>query len=85
MTLEIEHPKLDTLLKELIAFTGETEPQAIVNALQERLEREKSKQQTSISVKSEILRIGRECAALPILDSRSPVEILSYDAIGMPT
>ena len=85
MTLEINNPQLDELLRELIEFTGETEPQAIVKSLQERLDREKSKRSTQMSIKSEILRIGQECAALPILDSRSPEEILGYDLIGVPS
>lgn len=85
MTLEIDHPQLNELLKELTKFTGETEPQAIVKSLQERLEREKSKHKTQDSIKSELLRIGQECAALPVLDSRSPEEILGYDIVGVPT
>ena len=32
----------------------------------------------------ELLRIGRECAALPLLDDRSPEAILGYDAFGVP-
>ena len=85
MTLEINNPQLDRLLRELIEFTGETEPQAIAKSLQERLEREKNKRREQTSVKSEMLRIGQECAALPVLDSRSPEEILGYDLIGVPS
>ncbi|NUQ37817.1 MAG: DUF104 domain-containing protein [Caldilineales bacterium] len=33
---------------------------------------------------SEMLRIGRECAALPLLDGRTPEAILGYDDIGVP-
>ena len=84
MALEINQPEVDKLLQELVAFTGETMPQAIVNALRERIDREKAKRHQPASVKSEVLRIGRECAALPVLDSRMPEEILSYDAIGIP-
>ena len=85
MTLEINHPDVDKLLRELIEVTGESAPQAVVNALQERLEREKAKQIQRRSVRNELLRIGRECAALPVLDPRSPDEILGYDDTGVPT
>jgi len=36
------------------------------------------------SIKHELLRIGRECAALPVLDARPPDEILGYDEAGLP-
>lgn len=35
--------------------------------------------------KQEILRIAKEVAALPVLDDRSPDEILGYDEDGLPT
>ena len=35
-------------------------------------------------LKSEILEIGGNCAALPLLDSRTPGEILGYDNSGLP-
>ncbi len=38
-----------------------------------------------IDLKSEILEIGENCAALPLLDSRTPSEILGYDNKGVPT
>ena len=36
------------------------------------------------SLASELLRIGRECASLPVLDDRSPDVILGYDHYGVP-
>jgi uncharacterized protein (DUF433 family) len=32
----------------------------------------------------DLLRIGRECAALPVLDNRPATEILGYDELGLP-
>ena len=38
-----------------------------------------------IDLKSELLEIGKNCTALPLLDSRTPDEILGYDKNGLPT
>ena len=84
MTLTINHPEVDELAHDLASYTGETVTQAVVNALRERLEREKEKQSLPLSLKEELLRIGQECAALPLLDQRSPEEILGYNEHGVP-
>jgi antitoxin VapB len=71
-------------LRELIDYTGETEIQAVIEALRERLERERQKQETPTSLKETLLDIGRTCAALPVLDERAPDEIIGYDTNGVP-
>jgi len=38
-----------------------------------------------IDLKSELLEIGQNCTALPLLDKRTPNEILGYDKSGLPT
>lgn len=38
-----------------------------------------------IDLKNELLEIGKNCSALPLLDSRAPDEILGYDNNGLPT
>lgn len=84
MALKINQPEVEQLLRELVDYTGETATQVLINALRNRLAREKAKRQQKLSLQDELLRIGRECAALPILDQRTPEEILGYDAYGMP-
>jgi antitoxin VapB len=74
MALTINHPYAELLVQELIAYTGETLTQAVLNALRERIKTEKEKR--AISLKDELLQIGKRCAALPVLDNRSPEEIL---------
>ncbi|HEX6385555.1 MAG TPA: type II toxin-antitoxin system VapB family antitoxin, partial [Anaerolineae bacterium] len=44
MTLKITDPEADALVRELASYTGETETQAVLNALRERLQREREKQ-----------------------------------------
>ena len=36
-------------------------------------------------IKSDLLEIGKRCANLPLLDSRSADEILQYDQTGLPS
>jgi antitoxin VapB len=85
MTVTINNPEADELVQELISYTGETSTEAVLAALRERLEREKEKQRQPTSLKEEILRIGQECAALPLLDNRSSEEIMGYNEVGVPS
>lgn len=82
MSIYPDDPKLDELIRELVAYTGENPTQALVIAVSERLVREKQHRQRSLA--EELLRIGRECAALPVLDARAADEILGYDQNGIP-
>lgn len=84
MTLEIKDPEADDLAQELARTTGETVSQAVIIALRERLARTKAQQSQPQVEAEELLRIGRECAALPLLDERSPDEIIGYDQHGLP-
>ena len=78
MALKINHPEIEQLMRELVDYTGETTTQMLLNTLRERLAREKARRRRPLSLQDELLRIGRECAALPVLDSRTPEEILGY-------
>ncbi len=82
MALNIKHPEVDRLARELAARTGETITQTVLNALRERLKREGAK--SPLSLKDEIMEISRRCAALPDLDRRSADEIIGYDEHGLP-
>ena len=84
MTLTINHPEADELAQELSRYTGESLTQAVITALRERLEREKEKVSQTVSIKEALLQISRECAALPLLDQRSPDEIIGYTHQGVP-
>ena len=83
MTIKIDHPEINQWTTELAAYTGESVTLAVVNAVRERLEREKRYRSNSLA--DELLRIGKECAALPIIDNRSPDEIIGYNSNGAPT
>jgi antitoxin VapB len=83
MALSIKHPEADRLARELAAATGETLTDAIINALKERLRRQRGRVRGP-RLRDEIRAIRRRCAALPILDDRRADEILGYDEHGVP-
>lgn len=83
VALSIKDPNADRLARELAARTGETLTEAIVTSLRERLEREKKKPRRR-SLADELGEIGRRCASLPVVDARTPDQILGYDKRGLP-
>jgi len=83
MALSIQNPEAEHLARELSARTGESLTEVVVNSLRERLQRER-KRAGSPRLRDEIRAIAQRCAALPVLDPRSPEEILGYDSHGLP-
>ena len=85
MALNIKDPAIHALARELAQATGESLTHAVRVALQERLRRVRAQQVTPLRSLAETLDdIALHCAALPDLDTRSPDEILGYDAHGLP-
>ena len=84
MSLSIKNPEADQLARKLAQRTGETITQAVITALRERLAREQRNEQAAEDLIEDVMDIGRHCAALPLLDERSPNEILGYDEHGLP-
>ncbi len=64
--------------------TGEGLTEAIPNAIRERLDREERKAPPR-SVRDELTAIQLRLARLPVLDNRSPDEIIGYDENGLPS
>ncbi len=81
--MSIKHPEADRLARELAATTGESLTEAVVNALRERLMRQRGKPRPS-NVRDELRAIRERCARYPVLDSRSAEQILGYDEHGLP-
>jgi antitoxin VapB len=83
MALNIRNPETERLASEVARRTGETKTEAVTQALRERLarlRRGRSKQR----LVDELEAIAEHCAGLPVLDARTPDEILEYDDRGMP-
>ena len=83
MALSIKSSETERLAREIAVRTGESLTGAIQTALQERLERLKHQQQ-SRNVANQLREILRRVDQLPLLDSRTPDEIVGYDENGLP-
>jgi antitoxin VapB len=80
MALHIKDPEAAKLAHELAELKGEQVEQAVLNALRDQLAR-----QQEIARKLERVReIQRRVAALPVLDPRTPDEIIGYNEFGVP-
>jgi len=83
MTVRIKDPETERIIRELAALTGETVTTAVRRAAEERLLRVR-RDRGGRSLAAELLEIGKRCAALPDLDTRTADEILGYDEHGLP-
>ena len=83
MALSIRNPMAEQLAREVAAETGENVTQAVIHALEERLERLRGTRQVPDLV-GEIMKISRRCNALPDMDTRPAEQILGYDDDGVP-
>jgi antitoxin VapB len=83
MALSIKSPEAEELARKVASATGETLTGAIVSALRERLDRIESRRQATF-LADQLDEIALRTAALPVLDARTPDEILGYDENGLP-
>ena len=83
MPLSIKSFETERLAREIAAKTGESLTGAIQTALQERLER-LNHEQRNRNLARQLQEILRRVDQLPVLDSRSPEEIVGYDENGLP-
>lgn len=82
--LNIKDPEAYALAAELAKRTGCTLTQAVKEALREGLARERAKKSDHSRLVSRVLELGRRASSRPVLDPRSPDEILGYNEIGVP-
>lgn len=82
MPLSIRNAKAEKLARELAAESGENITQAIIRALEERLQRLRGRC-TAIDLAEEIMKISKRCREIPDQDQRSPDEILDYGPTGV--
>jgi antitoxin VapB len=81
MALSIKDPETDRLARELADVTGESITEAIRVAIAERLERTRAHRYPTL--RASLQRIHERLQALPVLDDRSPDDML-YDEFGLP-
>ena len=86
MTLHIKDEKADRLARELAQATGETLTEAVTRALEERLGRYRRRSEAEVEARRRaMMEVIEEIKKLPVLDPRSPDEILGYDEHGLPS
>jgi antitoxin VapB len=83
MALNIKNPEAERLARELAEATGENITQAVTAALREQLIR-KTGRVRDVTLREDIRGIQERVAQLPVLDDRSPDEIVGYDENGLP-
>lgn len=80
--MSIKSDEADRLARQLAAETGETLTEAVVTALQERLDREHARR--SATIRRRLAHLAADVAALPVADDRAPDRIIDYDDAGAP-
>jgi antitoxin VapB len=83
MALSIKDPETARLARNLAQLTGETITTATRRAIEERLRRIGG-QSRRAALLQDMAEIRRRWSAMPVLDDRTPEEILGYDAHGLP-
>jgi antitoxin VapB len=82
MALEINSVKAGNLASQLAAATGEDVDTAVVRAIEERLVR--VTRQAPLATDDELDYLFEKLAQMPVLDARSPDEIVGYGPDGLP-
>jgi len=80
VALTIQSPEAERLAQELAAKRGASVEDSVLQALRAETEREEERARRHQLIKE----IQDEVAKLPVLDDRTPDEILGYDEWGLP-
>ena len=83
MAISIKSIETERLARQVAEQTGDSLTGAIQKSLEERLERLKSQRRHQITL-DQLRDILQRVDRLPVLDSRSPDEIVGYDERGLP-
>jgi antitoxin VapB len=83
MVLSIEDPETEHLARTLAELAGETVEIATKRAIEERLRRV-GNQSRRAALLNDMAEIRRRWSALPVIDGRTPNEIVAYDEHGLP-
>jgi antitoxin VapB len=83
MALSIKDPETERLARNLAQLTGESITTATRRAIEERLRRVGGRSRRT-ALLEEMAEIRRRWSAMPVVDDRTPDEILAYDEHGLP-
>jgi antitoxin VapB len=82
MALNIKNADADRLARELAAITGLSITDALMEAIQEKLERERGKR-SGTRLARDIARIRERLVSLPVQVDETADEIIGYDEHGL--
>lgn len=86
MALNIKDAETDRLVRELAALTGKPITETVRDAVEDKLKVERARGTRRVSERRRLLdEIAARGRARPILDDRTPEEILGYDEHGLPS
>jgi antitoxin VapB len=83
MALNIKNAETERLARELARRRGTGVTEAVTAALKEELKREQNRVREP-GLADRLMQIAEEYRKLPIIDDRTPEEILDYDENGLP-
>jgi antitoxin VapB len=81
MGISLKNDKAEKLARQVASEAGESLTDAIIHALEERLERLKGRRSVP-DLAEAVMTISRRCRSLPDHDTRSADAILGYDEKG---
>lgn len=82
-TIVLDDPKIVDLVKRLATRLDQDPVEAVREAVTSRLARPETPVERERLIQR-LTQIAKECAAAPLLDDRSPAEIIGYDEWGIP-
>lgn len=83
-SLNIKDPEVHALAAELAAKTGRSMTEAVRESLRKSLDGERARQTDQRRVVARVMEIAARASSRPVLDHRTPDEILGYDENGLP-
>jgi len=83
-SLNIKDPEVHALAAELARRTGLSMTEVVKASLRTSVEGERSRRTDQSRVISRVMEIARKASSRPVLDPRTPEEILGYDENGLP-
>jgi antitoxin VapB len=84
MALSIKSEAVEQLARKIASETGESLTRAIERALEERFEHLKQDRRRALLLE-QLNEIVQRVDRLPVLDPRTPDEIVGYDENGLPS
>ena len=87
MALSIDDPETDRLAQELSSLTGESIAELGPDRAQgaARADTRRGASEEKQRIVEGAMAIARRCSSKPLLDPRTPDEIIGYDENGLPT